>query len=43
MQLIQDVFIMDNLEIIQEGSGSNKMKIRGTFQRAEEANNNLSH
>ena len=31
---------MDNLEIIQEGSGSNKMKIRGTFQRAEEANNN---
>ena len=40
MQLIQDVFIMDNLQVIEEGSGSNKMKIRGTFQRAEEANNN---
>ena len=40
MQLLQDVFIMDNLQVIQEGSGSNKMKIRGTFQRAEEANNN---
>jgi len=40
MQLIQDVYIMDNLQIIEEGSGKSKMKIRGTFQRAEEANNN---
>ena len=40
MQLIQDVFIMDNLQVIEEGSSNGKMKIRGTFQRAEEANNN---
>ena len=40
MQLLQDVFIMDNLQVIEEGAGGTKMKIRGTFQRAEEANNN---
>ena len=40
MQLLQDVFIMENLQVLEEGAGSKKMKIRGTFQRAEEANNN---
>mgnify|MGYP003117771468 CR=1 FL=1 len=40
MQLLQDVFIMENLQVLEEGSNNNKMKIRGTFQRAEEANNN---
>jgi len=40
MQLLQDVFIMENLQVIEESSANSKMKIRGTFQRAEEANNN---
>ena len=40
MQLLQDVFIIENLQVIEEGSKNGVMKIRGTFQRAMEANNN---
>ena len=37
--LIEDVFIIDNLKIINEGKNG-PMKICGTFQRADEENNN---
>jgi len=40
MQLLQDVFVIENLQIINEGTKGGVMKIRGTFQRAMEANNN---
>jgi len=40
MQLLQDVFIIENLQILNEGAKNGVMKIRGTFQRAMEANNN---
>ena len=40
MKLLEDVFIIENLQIINEGAGSGPMKIRGCFQRADEANNN---
>ena len=40
MQLLEDTFIIENLQIINEGAGSGPMKIRGCFQRADEANNN---
>ena len=38
--LIEDVFILENMQIISEGRSSGPMKIRGTFQRADEENNN---
>lgn len=36
---IQDVFILENLTILNEGK-TGPLKIRGIFQRADEANNN---
>ena len=38
--LLTDVFIIEKMEIIQESKGNGTMKVRGIFQRAEEANNN---
>ena len=40
MQLLEDVFIIENLQVINEGAGTGPMKIRGCFQRADEENNN---
>lgn len=40
MQRLEDVFILEDLQIIDEGKSSGVMKIRGTFQRADEENNN---
>ena len=41
MRLLEDVFIIENLQVINEGkNGSGPMKIQGCFQRADEANNN---
>jgi len=40
MQLLEDTFIIENLQVINEGAGSGPMRIRGCFQRADEANNN---
>ena len=40
MQLLEDVFIIENLQVINEGRGNGPMKISGCFQRADEANNN---
>ena len=40
MQLLEDVFIIENLQVLNEGGGTGPMKIRGCFQRADEANNN---
>lgn len=37
---LQDVFIIQNLSILNEGKSGGPMKIRGIFQRADEANNN---
>lgn len=38
---LQDVFVIENLTILNEGkSGSGPLKIRGIFQRADEANHN---
>jgi len=38
--LLQDVFILENLTIIEESKNKGTLKIAGVFQRAEEANNN---
>jgi len=39
--LIQDCLILDNLQVLSENTGPNAtMKIRGTFQRADELNAN---
>jgi len=40
MQLIQDTFIIENLQVLNEGKATDKMKIRGTFGRCNEKNNN---
>ena len=40
MKLLEDTFIIENLQILNEGGKSGPMKIRGCFQRADEANNN---
>jgi len=40
MRLLEDVFIIENLQVINEGKGTGPMKIRGCFQRADEENNN---
>jgi hypothetical protein len=39
MQLLEDVFIVENLQILTEGK-TGPMKVRGVFQRADEENNN---
>tara|TARA_R110001583_G_scaffold69844_1_gene197975 strand:+ start:33960 stop:35348 length:1389 start_codon:yes stop_codon:yes gene_type:complete len=39
MQLLEDVFIVENLQILTEGKDG-PMRIRGCFQRADEENNN---
>jgi hypothetical protein len=38
--LLTDVYLMEDLEILEEGVTSKTMRVRGTFQRAEEANAN---
>lgn len=38
--ILQDVFLLDNLQVISESKEKGTMKISGTFQRAEEANTN---
>ena len=41
MMLLSDVFIVENLQILNEGSTKSKnIRVRGIFQRANEANNN---
>ncbi len=37
---LEDVFIIEKLQILSEDKGRKTMKIRGVFQRADEANNN---
>ena len=39
MQQLQDVFILQNMRVINENK-SGPLKVRGIFQRADEANNN---
>ena len=39
MQLLEDVFIVENLQILTEGKAG-PMRVRGVFQRADEENNN---
>lgn len=38
--LITDVFLLDKIQVINEGKNGSTMKIRGVFQRANEANAN---
>ena len=38
--LLEDVFIVENLQILEEGKSSGVMKVRGVFQRADEENKN---
>jgi len=39
MKLLEDVFIIEQLQVINEGkAGTGPMKVRGIFQRADEAN-----
>jgi hypothetical protein len=38
--LLEDVFIIENLRVLNEGKGGGPMVIEGTFQRADEENNN---
>lgn len=40
MQRLEDVFIIENLQILNEDKDTGVMKIRGIFQRADEENNN---
>lgn len=40
MQRLEDVFIIENLQILNEDKSTGVMKIRGIFQRADEENNN---
>ena len=40
MQLLQDVFIVENLQVLAEGKNSDTMKIKGVFGRCNEKNNN---
>jgi hypothetical protein len=37
--LLEDVFIIENLQVLNEGKGG-PMRVRGVFQRADEENNN---
>ena len=38
--ILNDVMILDRIQVLNEGSGKGPMKIRGVFQRADEANKN---
>jgi hypothetical protein len=38
--LLTDVFLIERLQIINEGSEGKTMRVRGVFQRAEESNSN---
>jgi hypothetical protein len=40
MQLLQDIFIVENLQVLTEGKANDTMKIRGVFGRCNEKNNN---
>ncbi len=40
MQLIQDIFIIENLQVISEAKSKGPTKIRGVFGRCNEKNNN---
>ena len=40
MQLLQDTFIIEQLQVINEGKSDGPMKIRGVFGRCNEKNNN---
>lgn len=40
MQLLQDTFIIENLQVLSEGKGDNKMRVKGVFGRCNEKNNN---
>ena len=40
MQLLQDVFIIENLQVLNEGSNKGPMRIKGVFGRCNEKNNN---
>jgi len=40
MQLLQDIFIVENLQVLSEGKNSDTMRIRGVFGRCNEKNNN---
>ena len=40
MQLLTDVFVIENLQVLEEGTKNGVMKVRGIFGRAEEENNN---
>jgi hypothetical protein len=40
MQLLQDVFIVENLQVLTEGKTNPTMKIKGIFGRCNEMNNN---
>ena len=37
MKLLEDTFIIENLQILNEGGKSGPMKIRGCFQRDKNA------
>jgi len=37
---LQDVFVIENLTVLNEGKSGGPLKIRGIFQRADEANHN---
>ena len=39
-QLLQDVFIVENLQVLTEGKNNDTMKIKGVFGRCNEKNNN---
>jgi len=40
MQLLQDVFIVEKLQVLNEGVNKDTMRIRGVFGRCNEKNNN---
>jgi hypothetical protein len=40
MQLLQDVFIIEKLQVLNEGAAKDTMRIRGVFGRCNEKNNN---
>ena len=40
MQLLQDTFIIEQLQVLSEGKSNGPMKIRGVFGRCNEKNNN---
>lgn len=40
MQLLQDTFIVENLQVLSESKSDNKMRVKGIFGRCNEKNNN---